>query len=196
MVWWASMVRAPDDACGEVMVVVPEVEAELLHGGAGAGAAAEEEDLGGAFEGFGDGFVETFEFRLSLAAGIVLIVVVKCAAEAVGIVGGDGFRLGAVEFGSEDAGFAMIDDDEEVWADGAIDVGAGLIGFDELSFHEGISFWKVRGGGRVAERPWSAGLRGRVLRRTDEFPPFSAGSRNRGSPSLDVASGGWRLVGR
>jgi hypothetical protein len=131
--------EGPDDACGEVVVVVAEVEAELLHGGAGAGAAAEEEDLGRAFESFGDGLVEAFEFGLSMAVGVVLVVVER-AAEAVGIVGGDGFRRGAVEFGSKDAGLAVIDDDEEVWAVGRRKIGAGSKWLDGLSFHEGFSF--------------------------------------------------------
>ena len=154
--------------------------------------------MGGGAEGFGDGFVEAFAFGLALAGGFVLDVM-EIAAVAVGIVGGDAFEFGAVEFGFVDAGFAVVDDDQEVWADGRRAMRApGLIGFDGLSFHEEFSFWKGLGGGRVAEQ-WSAGLRGRVLPETwTNFALLGRGLAESGEAlplMLRLAAGGSSVVG-
>ncbi len=102
-----------DDSFRQVMVIVVEIEEELVHGAAGTGGGAEDEDFVGTLEGFGDGFVEALEFRLSFAVGVVLVVV-EGAAEAVGIIGRETLRQFAMQFRFVDAGFTVIDDDQQM----------------------------------------------------------------------------------
>lgn len=54
-----------DNALGEVVVMALEIEEELLHGAAGTGAGAEEQNFPRALQGLGNSFVEALALRLA-----------------------------------------------------------------------------------------------------------------------------------
>src|SRR5437868_3218770 len=65
---------AADDAVSQRLVIVLERREQLLHRAAGPGAAAEQENLLGAIQRFGNRFIEALDLRLALAVGIILHV--------------------------------------------------------------------------------------------------------------------------
>src|ERR1051326_5646820 len=74
-----------NDAIGQLLVMAPQLGEQLVHGAAGAGAAAEHQNFFGAVQRFGDCFVKAFTFGLALAVGLVLNVV-QVAAETIWII--------------------------------------------------------------------------------------------------------------
>ena len=98
---------------GEVVVVVFEIKHELRHGTTGASACAEHKYLIRALKRLGNCLVEGFEFRLSLAIGVVLVVVQRTAV-AVGVMRHDTLRHRTLHFGFINACLAMIDDDKKM----------------------------------------------------------------------------------
>jgi hypothetical protein len=102
-------------SAGEDKDAEAEFGEKLVHGAAGAGAAAEDQNAAGVLQGGGDVVVKASAFGAALAVGVVLHVM-EVAAFVVRVVRRDASRGAAGGFGLVNAGEAVIDDDQEVRA--------------------------------------------------------------------------------
>jgi len=96
---------------GHIRMMALQFREQLLQRTAGVAAGAEQQDLSGALQTPGDGFVKSFPHGLALGAEII-VYRAQVPTIALRVKGSDPFRQGPKRLSFVDAGFALVDHDE------------------------------------------------------------------------------------